>query len=111
MDIKVYEEQVHRIKLGKNPLTESAFQKLIIDHLVNDNGYQLRKASSYDPVRAMDVDLLFGFLKRTQTEQMERLHALYNGGRARRFLPRSETLSPTAAWWIASGTACSSMQA
>ena len=23
MDIKVYEEQVHRIKLGKNPLTES----------------------------------------------------------------------------------------
>ena len=80
MDIKVYEEQVHRIKLGKNPLTESAFQKLIIDHLVNDNGYQLRKASSYDPVRAMDVDLLFGFLKRTQTEQMERLHALYNGG-------------------------------
>ena len=40
MDIKVYEEQVYRIKLGKNPLTESAFQKLIIKHLVNDDGYQ-----------------------------------------------------------------------
>ena len=58
MDIKVYEEQVYRIKLGKNPLTESAFQKLIIKHLVNDDGYQCRKSSSYDPVYAMDVDLL-----------------------------------------------------
>ena len=80
MDIKEYEEQVHRIKLGKNLLTESAFQKLIIKHLVNDNGYQFRKSSSYDPVYAMDVDLLFAFFERTQANQMKRLHALYNGG-------------------------------
>ena len=80
MDIKVYEEQVHRIKLGKNPLTESAFQELIIEHLVNDNGYKRRNASSYDSVRAMDTELFFDFLDRTQPDQMERLHALYNGG-------------------------------
>ena len=80
MDVMGFEEQAHMLHLGKNPLTESAFQKLIIDHLVNDNGYQLRKASSYDPVRAMDVDLLFDFLERTQAEQMEKLHVLYNGG-------------------------------
>lgn len=66
---------------GKNPLTERAFQDLIIDHLVKDDGYIHRTASaSYDPVRAMDVDLLFDFLERTQPEKMERLHALYNGG-------------------------------
>ena len=80
MGVMEFEEQAHMLHLGKNPLTESAFQELIIDHLVNDNGYQLRKASSYDPVRAMDVDLLFDFLERTQAEQMEKLHVLYNGG-------------------------------
>lgn len=65
----------------KNPLTEDVFQKIFIDHLVNDNGYVQRIASkSYDPLRAMDVDLLFDFLERTQPEEMERLHAIYNGG-------------------------------
>lgn len=80
MSFMGFEEHAHMLHLGKNLLTESSFQKLIIDHLVNDNGYQLRKAISYDPVRAMDVDLLFDFLERTQAEQMEKLHVLYNGG-------------------------------
>lgn len=66
---------------GRNILTEHNFQELIIEHLVNDNGYTRRKAkASYDPVRAMDVDMLFDFLDSTQPEEMEKLHALYNGG-------------------------------
>lgn len=66
---------------GRNVLTERDFQELIIEHLVNDNGYTRREAkTSYDPVRAMDVDMLFDFLDSTQPEEMEKLHALYNGG-------------------------------
>ena len=67
--------------MGRNVLTEHDFQELIISHLVDDNGYLRRiPAANYDPVRAMDVNLLFDFLERTQPREMERLHALYNGG-------------------------------
>ena len=45
-------------QIGRNPLTEHAFQKLIIDHLVEDNGFVRRTAKTdYDPVRAMDVEV------------------------------------------------------
>lgn len=68
-------------RIGRNPLTERAFQKLIIDHLVEDNGFVSRTAKTdYDPVRAMDVDMLFDFLNRTQPDEMDKLHAIYNGG-------------------------------
>ncbi len=66
--------------MGQNPLTEDEFRDYIVAHLVNNNGYRRRSPSkSYDPVLAMDVDLLFEFLKTTQAEELERLHALYNG--------------------------------
>lgn len=65
----------------KNPLDETAFQRIIINHLVHDNKYIERKAKKhYDPVHAMDTELLFKFLEETQPEEMERLHAIYNGG-------------------------------
>lgn len=66
--------------MGKNVLTERAFQNLIIGYLVEENGYVYRNAACYDPVRAMDTELLFSFLERTQPEEMTKLHALYNGG-------------------------------
>ncbi len=67
--------------MGKNVLVEPAFQDLIIDYLVEHNGYRCRKASEhYDPVRAMDPELLFEFLEATQADTLERLHAIYNGG-------------------------------
>lgn len=69
-----------RAPMGRNVLMEHDFQELIIGHLVDDNGYLRRNpAANYDPVRAMDVNLLFDFLERTQPREMERLHALYNG--------------------------------
>ena len=65
----------------KNVLTERAFQDLIIGYLVEKNGYVRRMAKTdYDPVRAMDTELLLSFLERTQPEAMAKLHALYNGG-------------------------------
>ena len=66
---------------GQNPLTERDFQNLIIYHLKDINGYRCRNASRhYDPLRAMDTDLLFEFLETTQPDEMARLHAIYNGG-------------------------------
>ena len=67
--------------MGKNPLVEHDFQEHVISRLVEGNGYRRRVAStSYDPVRAMDPDLLFEFLEATQGEALERLHAIYDGG-------------------------------
>ncbi len=68
-------------RMSWNPLNERAFQDLIIDCLVKRNGYRRRDASKhYDPVRAMDPELLFEFLQATQADALERLHAIYNGG-------------------------------
>ena len=64
-----------------NPLTETRdFQRLIIDYLVEKNGYVERNAKTdYDPVYAMDIELLLGFLERTQPDQMEKLRSAYDG--------------------------------
>lgn len=65
---------------ARNPLDESEFENNIIHHLVHDQGYIERKAAaSFDPVRAMDVDLLFRFLDRTQPKTMKALHDLHGG--------------------------------
>ena len=70
-----------RAPMGRNVLKEVNLQEALIEHLVDDNHYVRRQAkTSYDPVRAMDVDLLFDFLERTQPREMEKLRALYNGG-------------------------------
>lgn len=67
--------------LHKSPLTERDFRDFIADYLVNENGYTLRCAkSSYDPVHAMDSELLFDFLDSTQPDEMNQLHAIYDGG-------------------------------
>ncbi|WP_165171447.1 DEAD/DEAH box helicase family protein [Adlercreutzia sp. ZJ242] len=69
-----------RLEVG-NPLSERSFQRYIIDKLVGGAGYVERiAAKDYDPVRAMDVDMLFDFLDRTQPESMGKLHAMYDGG-------------------------------
>lgn len=65
----------------KNPLDEEAFQHYIISHLIHDQDYKERIAKKhYDPIHAMDVELLFEFLDKTQPKAMEKLHTLYNGG-------------------------------
>ncbi len=80
--MEAVEYQVQRGSFGKNVLSEvNDLQPLIIEHLVNDDGYRRREASKhYDPTLAMDPELLFEFLEATQPEEMQKLHAIYNGG-------------------------------
>ena len=50
---------------------------IIMDRLSQDNGYIVRKATSYDRLFAMDRELLFQFLNDTQPEEMEALRKIY----------------------------------
>lgn len=63
------------------PLTESDFQRIVIEHLVEDNNYVERcSKTDFDPLLAMDTDLLFEFLERTQHESMEHLRRVFDEG-------------------------------
>ena len=46
-------------------LSEKDYQNFIMDRLSQDNGYIVRKATSYDRLFAMDRELLFQFLNDT----------------------------------------------
>ncbi|QNQ91151.1 DEAD/DEAH box helicase [Corynebacterium poyangense] len=63
-----------------NPINEKAFQRLIIDELVGSREYIERPRDRFDPVWALDEELLFAFLERTQGEKLDLLRAAYNGG-------------------------------
>lgn len=64
----------------KNVLTEEVFQRLIIDALVEDQGYKERIAKTdYNAAYAMDVDILLKFLRETQPKSMDRLERVYDG--------------------------------
>lgn len=56
-----------------NILTEKEYQHFIMDRLSQDNGYVVRKATSYDRLFAMDRELLFQFLNDTQPDEMAAL--------------------------------------
>ena len=58
-------------------LTEKEYQHFIMDRLSQDNGYIVRKATSYDRLFAMDRELLFQFLNDTQPDEMEALRKIY----------------------------------
>ena len=51
-------------------LSEKEYQHFIMDRLSQDNGYIVRKATSYDRLFAMDRELLFQFLNDTQSDEM-----------------------------------------
>ncbi len=63
-----------------NPIDEKAFQRLIIDELVGSAGYIERPSRLFDPVWAIDEELLFAFLERTQADKLDLLRAAYSGG-------------------------------
>lgn len=60
-----------------NILSEKEYQHFIMDRLSQDNGYIIRKATSYDRMFAMDRELLFQFLNDTQPNEMEALRKIY----------------------------------
>ena len=50
---------------------ENGFEKHIVDHLVNTNGYVLRTSKDYDTINCVDSELLFQFLKTTQPKAVQ----------------------------------------
>ncbi len=69
------------IKAGQ--LKERAdYQAYILEMLREENGYQMRPSTAYDPGYGMDVELLFSFLQATQPDALARLEKLY-GDRTR----------------------------
>ena len=60
-------------------LSEKDYQHFIMDRLSQDNGYVIRKATSYDRLFAVDRELLFRFLNNTQPDEMEALRKIYKG--------------------------------
>lgn len=53
------------------------YQKLILEHLHNDDGYRIRPADRFSPGLAMDTEMLMEFLESTQADTMESLRAIY----------------------------------
>lgn len=53
------------------------YQKLILEHLHEDNGFYIRPNTSYKPGLAMDTEVLLQFLKDTQLDTMEKLRMMY----------------------------------
>jgi len=60
-----------------NILSEKECQHFIMERLEQDNGYVIRKATSYDRLFAMDREMLFQFLNDTQPEAMDALRKIY----------------------------------
>ena len=58
-------------------LSEKEYQHFIMDRLSQDNGYVIRKATSYDRSFAVDREMLFKFLGDTQPEEMDALGKIY----------------------------------
>lgn len=53
------------------------YQREIIDHLVNENGYVERSHRNFDKNHALDRELLFEFLKNTQPDVLEELSKIF----------------------------------
>jgi len=58
-------------------LNERAFQTIIKEYLINDNGYIEGFNHDYDKHYAMDTKCLFDFLETTQEKKMNRLKEIY----------------------------------
>ncbi len=57
-------------------LSEPEYQKFILERL-SENGYQIRKASNFDRLFAVDRDILFDFLYATQPNDMVALEKVF----------------------------------
>lgn len=58
-------------------LNEQSFQSLIKDYLITENGYLESFNSGYDVHYAIDTDMLFSFLEKTQEKATNRLKEIY----------------------------------
>ncbi|MCH5187462.1 MAG: type I restriction endonuclease subunit R [Oscillospiraceae bacterium] len=58
-------------------LTEKQYQHEIMDYLQSVNGYRIRKAVNFDCLFAMDREMLFEFLDKTQPDVMTELRKIF----------------------------------
>lgn len=61
----------------RNVLSEKDYQAFLLERLEQDNGYIIRKASSFDRMFAVDREMLFQFLNTTQPDIMAALRKVY----------------------------------
>ncbi len=61
----------------RNVLSEKDYQAFLLERLEQDNGYIIRKASSFDRMFAVDREMLFQFLNTTQPGTMAALRKVY----------------------------------
>jgi len=61
----------------RNVLSEKDYQAFLLERLEQDNGYIIRKASSFDRMFAVDREMLFQFLNTTQPDTMTALRKVY----------------------------------
>ncbi|MGG1400287.1 type I restriction endonuclease [Bacillus salipaludis] len=67
---------------------ESGLETLIVEYLVNSNGYELGKNSDYNKEYAIDETRLFKFLQDTQPDKLETLGVLNSDINRTKFLNR-----------------------
>jgi len=58
-------------------LTEKQYQHEIMEYLKDENGYRIRKDSDYDRLFAVDREMLFEFLNKSQPDVMEELYKIF----------------------------------
>lgn len=61
----------------RNIQSEKDYQAFLLERLEQDNGYVIRKASSFDRMFAVDREMLFQFLNATQPDTMTALRKVY----------------------------------
>lgn len=67
---------------------ESGLETLIVDYLVNSNGYEQGTNEDYNRDYAVDETRLLRFLKETQPDELEKLGILYSDHKKEQFLNR-----------------------
>ena len=67
--------------------TERDFQRQIIEHLEN-TWYRVRKTQSFDKISCLDIELLLGFIKNSQSKLWERFISLHWESAESKFIHR-----------------------
>ena len=63
----------------KNILTEKDFQNFLLERLKEDNGFVIRHPRNFDRLFAVDREMLFQFLNKTQPDTMQYLRKIHKG--------------------------------
>ncbi len=72
----------------KTNTKESGFEQFITEYLVNIHGYIHRDTSNYQKIEAMDSELTWKFIEKTQPESVKKLEEQYGSDSIMRFFER-----------------------